>query len=212
MKRRLMSSGTWGLMLYTMLFVMAAVLLFGTDANAGIGDKEFHVVSGSVIPTKAYYTGTWPAANFEIQAADTLAHLTKDTDYTVTFSGGYEAGDTAVMTVTGINSYEDYKPLEFSIPIERHPLINPNTNTTDFGAMLTGTYTYSGEAIEPEETDVILYWYTLRFDEGDHLTLGTDYRVKGYENNINAGTGYVIVEGLGNYCGEKKIGFILLQR
>lgn len=60
-------------------------------------------------------------------------------------------------------------------------------------------YTYTGNQIQPK---VSVYSST------DQLKENTDYTVS-YENNIQPGTGSVVVKGIGNYEGERKLNFII---
>ncbi len=62
---------------------------------------------------------------------------------------------------------------------------------------LSGTYTYTGEAIEPTVEVTFL-------DKA--LESGTDYTVE-YSNNVNAGTATVTVLGIGKYSGAKTAEF-----
>lgn len=59
-------------------------------------------------------------------------------------------------------------------------------------------YIYNGLAIKP---DVEVY-------DGDKLTLNSDYQIQ-YLNNINAGTGIIILTGINNYQGEKVLTFTI---
>lgn len=62
------------------------------------------------------------------------------------------------------------------------------------------TYTYTGQPIVPEVT-------AAGTDAG--MQSGTDYRTSGIQgrNNVNAGTAYVLVEGIGNYSGTWTVEF-----
>ncbi len=61
------------------------------------------------------------------------------------------------------------------------------------------SYTYNGDEIEP---------YVTITDGSNKLVCDEDYYLT-YDNNINAGTGTVIVNGLGDYCGNKEIQFTI---
>ena len=61
-------------------------------------------------------------------------------------------------------------------------------------------YDYTGKAIKPEVT-VKAFSIT-----GEILENNTDYKVR-YQNNVNAGTGYVIVTGKGQYKGNVVVPF-----
>lgn len=78
--------------------------------------------------------------------------------------------------------------------VEIRPVTAGETYVDITGASVTvaeGTYTYTGEAIEPEVTVTL---------DGEELVKGTDYTVD-YANNTNAGTATATVTGMGNYTG-----------
>lgn len=64
--------------------------------------------------------------------------------------------------------------------------------------------TYTGEELRPLPTKVIL--------NGKILTPGTDYEIIGYENNINAGTATIHLQGTGNYSGTAEVSFAINQK
>jgi hypothetical protein len=107
--------------------------------------------------------------------------LTEGTDYTVGYSGNVNVG-TATVTVTGAGNYGG----TFSLPFT----ILPKPVAGDWlDALPAGNYT--GDTIKPA--------VTVR--DGDKiLEAGKDYTVE-YSGNVNAGSGTVIVTGLGNYGG-----------
>ena len=63
------------------------------------------------------------------------------------------------------------------------------------------SYTYNGTARKPSVTSVKVGSNTLK--------AGTDYKVKSYSNNVNAGTATVTLEGLGSYVGTAKKTFTI---
>ncbi len=64
------------------------------------------------------------------------------------------------------------------------------------------TQKYTGNKLTPE--------YTLSLN-GTTLTKGTDYTVA-YIDNVDIGTGYAIIRGLGDYCGYKLIPFTITDQ
>ena len=60
---------------------------------------------------------------------------------------------------------------------------------------------YTGEEIKIDPAVSLLAY------NGTPLTEGTDYEVTGYTKNLNAGTATVIVKGINNYTGTKKVSF-----
>ena len=118
---------------------------------------------------------------------ETWDWLEEEADFTVSYQNNNQVG-TATVTVSGIGDYSGSKSWPFEIV---------KTNIWDCYSDVVGTsyYTYTGKAIKPQiETTYSYFWdsYTL--------TEGVDYTVT-YENNVNAGTGYIKVHGIGNFAG-----------
>ncbi len=61
-------------------------------------------------------------------------------------------------------------------------------------------YSYTGKAIIPK---------IVQFEgaDGKPMVEGVDYKILGYYENINAGYGYIEVQGIGNYAGKGQIPF-----
>lgn len=74
------------------------------------------------------------------------------------------------------------------------------TAISDVSAATMLNQSYTGKAFTPA---VVLN------DGGKTLVEGSDYRIHSYENNVNAGTASVIVEGLGSYSGYKRVTFTI---
>lgn len=110
----------------------------------------------------------------------------------------YPKGNTTWSTL--INSEEKYMASSIEWKVW-----NPNAiNLTSCSITLSKTaYTYTGSELKP--TPTVKYGSTT-------LTKGTDYTVS-YTNNINSGTGYVIVtaigDGAGDYVGSKSAEFTI---
>ena len=62
------------------------------------------------------------------------------------------------------------------------------------------SYRYTGKEIKPRIMKFEYY--------GDKFVEGVDYKISGYYENINVGTGYIEIEGIGNYAGK---GYIYFQ-
>ena len=66
------------------------------------------------------------------------------------------------------------------------------------------SYPYTGEAITfTPETHLVSY-------NGIDLTEGEDYVIDSYSKNLNAGTATVILKGINNYTGTKKVNFKIM--
>ncbi len=106
--------------------------------------------------------------------------LVKDTDYTLSYTDNTEAGD-AILTITGKGNYTGSWTHEFSISKTTFNNAEITLSQTD--------YIYSGEACTPEVTVVL---------KGQTLIRGTDYTLT-FEDNIDAGTAYAVITGIGLY-------------
>ena len=106
--------------------------------------------------------------------------LTKDKDYTVSYSGNVNVG-TAKITVSGKGEYTGSASGSFKI-----------TAKSLAGAKVTAAnQTYTGSALTPAPKVVL---------DGKTLEPGRDYTAA-YGNNVNAGTATITVTGKGNYTG-----------
>ena len=109
--------------------------------------------------------------------------LTKDIDYTVSYSNNVNAG-TATVTVTGKGNYTGTAKGTFKI----------SAADASKATVKASNQTYSGAALKPAATVTL---------NGKTLTKDTDYTVS-YSNNVNAGTATVTVTFKGNYVGTAK--------
>ena len=116
--------------------------------------------------------------------------LTRGTDYTVTYSNNIRIGSKAVAKITGKGNYKDTVSKTFTI--KRRSI----TNSVDLKLSNT-TFTYSGKAKKPTFS---IYLPAVNNVGGISLVKNTDYTFK-YENNVEPGTGKLIVTGKGNYTG-----------
>ncbi len=108
--------------------------------------------------------------------------LTKDTDYTVTYSDNVNVG-TATVTITGIGNYKDSKSITFNI-------IPASIKYATVASIEDQPFT--GSAIKPA--------VTVDFSNCDYgiLVADRDYTVS-YSDNINVGTATVTITGVGNF-------------
>lgn len=118
--------------------------------------------------------------------------LTRNTDYTLTYSDHVNAG-TATVTVTGKGNYNGTRTISFTI--------DPASISSCTLNSVAG-HTYTGNAIEPE----VRIRNSVRY-----LVSGQDYTVS-YANNINVGTANVTVTGTGNYTGTLETTFSIYKK
>lgn len=65
------------------------------------------------------------------------------------------------------------------------------------------TYKYTGSEIKPQIAE-------FEYD-GKEFVEGVDYKITGYYGNVNVGTGYIEVEGIGDYAGKGYIYFQIMS-
>lgn len=128
--------------------------------------------------------------------------LERDVDYEVSYENNIvaasaSAGETApVIIVTGIGKYGGTIRKTFTIEPESLSEENDDFDITAANA------TYTGQ----EVTTVI----EVKAKDGTLLVEGEDYQLGAYSDNINAGTGYVAIQGIGNYTGTRQVPFFIL--
>ncbi len=116
-------------------------------------------------------------------------HITEGTDYVLSYENNVNAG-TATCIITGIGNYTGSINKEFDIAA-----------TYISGASIgeISNQEYTGSAIQP----IPEVYYN-----GILLTSGVDYTLS-YFNNTAVGTAWVVVNGIGNYCGSQSTSFII---
>lgn len=123
-----------------------------------------------------------------------ISTLTKDTDYTLTYSDNTSAG-TAKVIVTGKENYTGSRTETFTIKQQDFSdvaIVNLPGGTS---------YVYMGTKVEPKVSVSA---------NGVTLTQDTDY-VLSYENNTTCGTATVTVTGKGNFSGTIKGNFTIVE-
>lgn len=179
----------------------ATVSVEGKGNYKGTIEKTFTIKAKSLkdvtveaVPDQTY-TGKAIEPVVSVYDGAYSATLIKGTDYAVTYKDNVNAG-TATITIQGIGSYEGTIEKTFEIkPIKLYGL-NIEISNMD-------TCTYTGEAQKPS--------FKLTYNEDTILTEGTDYTVT-YKDNIEAGTGTLVIEGTGNYKGTVEKNFTILPK
>lgn len=104
-------------------------------------------------------------------------------------------GAEITATVTGMKLYGGSTSVTF-----RYIAKNISSATVSVKAQY-----YTGKAVEPTKDDIVVKF-------GKVVLAKTDYEIVGYSNNVNKGTGKVIIRGIGNYGGVKTISFKINNR
>ena len=142
------------------------------------------------IPDKKY-TGT--AFEPEVLVKDGIKDLKKNTDYTLSYINNINAG-TATVVIKGKGNYTGEKKISFKIT--KVDITDNNVVTLE----KMPDVQYTGSAAIPQPV----------FKHGNReLISGTDYDVSC--DDIEIGTATAIINGKGNYTGEKKLGFRIVE-
>lgn len=168
------------------------VLVKGIGSYKGTLKAPFTINQKSVkklkILTGSMTTGSKSEPPVYVYDGATL--LKNGTDYKLAYDAALtaNAAKSAKITVTGLGNYKDSKVVKLAVyDVDEAHVINPQHVTLKQPGM-----EYTGKALQPAAAVKI---------GGTTLTANKDYKVR-YQNNINAGTAYVIVTGKGAYKGE----------
>ena len=176
----------------TISFPIVAKELNGTimyktavGVTALLPDQEYNYKDAT--SSKGYtFDFTSVATDKKLVVIDENGQPVSTDNYTVTYTDNKAAG-TATITVEGKGGYKLNAVNTFKIVPAKLSKVVSKFNVK------TGTYNYTGEAIEPELT-------VEAKDDTYKLVKDVDYKVE-YSDNVNVGTAKVKLVGLGNYAG-----------
>lgn len=154
-----------------------------------IAPRDIEYVDVSKIPNQ-YYAAKEVTPEFTMHHDSTI--LVQDEDYQVEYEENVEVG-IGKINITGIGNYTGSETIEFSI------VPRPMEKTDMF---CNDVFTYSGKANEPKPTILL---------NEEELQEGIDYEIS-YIDNINAGTGIIVVKGIGNFCDQAQIDFKIVPK
>ena len=143
------------------------------------------------------YTGSAVTPTITVKESATGATLAQNTDYTVKYEKGGAAAtlinaDTYDVIIEGKGIYAG------SITNKTFTIAPKAINDASISVTVNGTYVYTGVAVEPPTTNIIVQ------DGTKTLTYDTDYTIS-YNNNVAAGTAAeVIITGKDNYDSNTK--------
>lgn len=143
----------------------------------------------SLSKTTYIYTGNEIRPKVIVEKQNNILEL--DNDYKVTYENNINVGK-ATITIEGVNDYTNTIVKEFTIE-KKNIVFNINKVASE---------TYDGKNHTPK---------VIVKDNEKELIINKDYKVS-YKNNINAGTATIIIEGIGNYEGNKTINFIINKK
>ena len=180
----------------TGMITVSAISGQGFDGSVS---RKFAIVGSSVENatikiSDGIYTGEPVIPDYTVMLGDRV--LVNGIDYSAEFKDNVNAGDSAVLTVTGINNYTGTQTQTFKIA-------SKDIKTAE---VTTISAVYTGEKLTPE--------VTVRLD-GVVLVNGKDYTVD-YTDNVNVTTpdnrAKVKVTGTGNYSGTISAEFDITAR
>ena len=172
----------------------ATVIITGKGNFEGIKEITFKITEPSEITVESIadqtYTGS--ALTPKVVVKEGSKVLTKNVDYTVSYSNNIKVG-TASVKITGKGSYKGSYTVNFKIlPCA----------ISKAGIRKIIDQRYNGNEIKPSVS--LTYKYKT-------IKKGTDYTVS-YSNNINAGTATVTITGIGSYEGTASTTFQIKPR
>lgn len=175
----------------------ATVTITGKGNYQGSVEKQYTIYKKQLADcnisqeyTSVVYDGSAKRPTVTVKSSDGTL-LTEGTDYLVTYLNDTEPG-TATIQVTGQGIYTGEKLLSYTIE---------KISLESAAATLNETiFTYDGSEKKPVVTVVL---------GGKTLTQGVEFSVT-YEANVNEGTAYAVVQGIGYYTGTFRMSYTIL--
>ena len=131
-----------------------------------------------------------------------LITLTEGTDFDIAYANNIlpataDSGEAApTITITGKGAYGGVVTLTFTIEPESFAEENEDI-------IITGSNVfYTGEAVTTT--------FHVAAQDGTVLEENVDFEVGEYSDNLEPGTGYAEIRGIGNYTGSRKVPFLIV--
>lgn len=173
----------------------------GTGNYTGSASQTFTITRVTLttdmfvaIATKEYTGSAITLADADITTSYNSKPLVFGTDYTILgYQANTEPGEASV-TFEGAGN--------FSGQVTKTFVIAPEPLTANMFTIADTTY--NGSAIELTASDI-----TGEDAQQQTLTLGTDFDIQSYANNVNAGTATAVLVGKGDYFGTVPVNFVI---
>ena len=170
----------------------------GSETTANIGTAVASqpangIVTLTVSPKVGYYINGVEDITVVRNANAGKARAQKVDDGDVTVTAG-SISDNADYSTTYRFTYPYETDCQYQLTVNFHKSVKLQTEKPKV-SVKAGTYVYDGTMKSPELSSVTL-------TDGTQLKPGTDFLVVGYEDNINAGTGKVKINGIRKYTDE----------
>lgn len=180
-------------------------------------EGNFTDASGNITSDKVYvaaYTGKYTGLPLDVDLffdSSKAYELTRETEYTITKDKSkLESEGKYIITITGVGNYYNTLTIDFNVNQYRIQSMTSRFTTTIY-------YNY-GDPVEIDPENLVITNPELGVD----LVYGQDYvyftgeygttQVDKYSNNINTGTAYLYIQGLGDYVGVSRLSFTINTR
>ena len=161
-----------------------------------INPKDIKNITVQSIPDQVY---TGNKIEPELQLKDESIELEKDKDYELTYKNNTNVGE-AEIEIKGKGNYTGTKTIKFNIIEKKAEEDKKDIKTLNIGEI--GKKTFTGKLITPE----------IEIKDNDKiLEKNKDYELT-YSDNLNVGTGKIIITGKGSYTGTVEKSFEIIQK
>ena len=167
---------------------------------SGTASGTYMISQKNITECQVHYSSSVDYTGAECKPGVTVmdgeaVELTKDKDYTVSYSNNTNPG-TATITIKGQGNYTGTYTGSFTIVKKNDP--TPEKINLSSAVITVTDQTYTGQALIPSITVVL-----------NGAVLPASAYTVAYSNNVNVGTATVTVTGQGNYVGSASATFTI---
>lgn len=178
----------------------ATITVEGCGDYSGTASGTYEITPKNITECQVHYSSGVDYTGMECRPGVTVmdgeaVELTKDKDYTVSYSNNTNPG-TATITIKGQGNYTGIYTGSFTIVKKNDP--TPEKINLSSAVITVADQTYTGQALIPSITVVL-----------NGAVLPASAYTVAYSNNINVGTATVTVTGQGNYVGSASATFAI---
>lgn len=177
-----------------------AITVEGCGDYSGTASGTYEITPKNITECQVHYSSSVDYTGAECKPGVTVmdgeaVELTKDKDYTVSYSNNTNPG-TATITIKGQGNYTGTYTGSFTIVKKNDP--TPEKINLSSAVITVTDQTYTGQALIPSITVVL-----------NGAVLPASAYTVAYSNNVNVGTATVTVTGQGNYVGSASATFTI---
>lgn len=178
----------------------ATITVEGCGDYSGTASGTYEITPKNITECQVHYSSGVDYTGAECRPGVTVmdgetVELTKDKDYTVSYSNNTNPG-TATITIKGQGNYTGTYTGSFTIVKKNDP--TPEKINLSSAVITVADQTYTGKTLIPSITVVL-----------NGAVLPASAYTVAYSNNINVGTATVTVTGQGNYVGSASATFAI---